>query len=463
MEAGQLSGVLAECAERLGVPGVSAAIHHRGAVALAAHGITSIENPLTVDDRTLFLSGSIGKTFTATAMMRLAERGAVEFDAPVRRYLPDLKLKDERTAANVTVLQLFNHTAGWSGDFNADTGEGDDALARYVERMSELDQDNPLGRVVSYNNTSLSLAGRLIEIVCGTTYETAVADLLLRPLGLDDTFYFPRDVMTRRFAMGHTKHPDGRLSVARPWGDSRGGNPAGGMSTTAADLIAWARFHLGDGRTATGERLLSAESVRRMQQPTAHMPGSALGDHVGISWLIRDVDGVRLVEHGGTMIGQHAQLTLVPERDLAIAVLTNSSPNGATLNRELVRHLLSDAEGIDERDPRPVSRTQVAEYVGTYETDSSICVVTSPGGDLNVTVELKPQALADYGLDPDDAVEPPVPLGLLDDTGDRYIVCGGPAMGMRGYFTRDERGTVVGIHLGGRLARRVATAVKEAR
>ena len=102
-----------------------------------SHGVTSVENPLPVDEHTLFQFGSTGKTFTATAIMRLVDQGRVDLDATVRTYLPELTLSDESVAGAVTVLQLLNHTAGWSGDVFDNTGDGDDALARYVELMAD--------------------------------------------------------------------------------------------------------------------------------------------------------------------------------------------------------------------------------------------------------------------------------------------------------------------------------------
>src|SRR5207249_408853 len=165
----QLREAVHEGAERLEVPGVSVGVYSGGEEHYAFHGVTSIENPLPVDENTLFQFGSTGKTFTATAMMRLVEQGKVSLDAPARTYVPELRLKDEDVAEKVTVLQLFNHTAGWAGDLMDDTGDGDDALARYVENMAELDQVTPLGSAVSYNNASLSVAGLIIAKITGTT------------------------------------------------------------------------------------------------------------------------------------------------------------------------------------------------------------------------------------------------------------------------------------------------------
>jgi len=285
----ELEKMVDELASELHVPGVAVGIVHNGEEQEAYSGVTSLENPLPVDASTLFQFGSTGKTYTATAVMRLAEQGRVDLDAPVRTYVPELRLQDDDVAQRVTVLQLLNHTAGWEGDLTVDMGDGDDALARYVERMADLNQVTPLGATFSYNNASLSLAGRVIEKIMGTTYEAAMAELILEPLGMTSTYFFPNDVMTRRFAVGHTKHEDGSITVARPWALPRANWPAGGMSAPARDQLTWARFHLGDGCASDGTRLLSKDAVLRMQRPTATMAGSALGDAVGIAWLLGEI------------------------------------------------------------------------------------------------------------------------------------------------------------------------------
>ena len=451
---------LGEVAERLAVPGVAAGIYQAGKEQYSFHGVTSTENPLPVDDGTLFQLGSIGKTYTATALLRLVERGELELEAPVRRYVPELRLKDETVASSVTLLQLLNHTAGWQGDLMDDTGDGDDALARYVERMAGIEQEFPLGTAVAYNNASLSLAGRVIEKVTGGTYERAIKELLFEPLGLEHSFFFFNEIMTRRFAAGHQQRADGTIHVARPWGLPRSGNPAGGISASAPDTIAWARFHLGDGRAADGTPVLATGLLELMKRPTARMPGSALGDAMGIAWMLRDVDGVRLVEHGGDTIGQHSQLLMVPERDFALVLLTNCGPNGPQLIDELQRWALEAYLGVIDRDPAPVAldEAELVRYTGEYETIAVRGHITVDGGGLLLTVEIKPEALEQLRQTGEDEPEspPPFPLGLLPGEGDRYIVTDGPAKGMKGYFVRDASGTVESIHVGGRLASRVA-------
>ncbi len=454
-----LQSKLTELAQELGVIGVAAGVVIDGEEHYAFHGVTSAENPLDVDENTLFQFGSTGKTYTSTAILRLVEQGKIELDAPVRRYVPQLKLKDEDVAAKVTVLQLLNHTAGWDGDMLDNTGDGDDALEKYVARMERLEQVSPLGETVSYNNASLSLAGRVIEKVTGSTYEQAIRDLLFEPLGLKQTWFFPNEIMSRRFAVGHTCHDDGKVTISRPWAMARGSAPAGGMSATARDQLAWAKFHLGDGTAADGTRVLSREHLDLMKEPTADMRGSALGDFVGISWLIRDIDGVRLVGHGGTTNGQYSAFVLVPERNFGFISMTNSGPNGSELNTKLEKWALEHFLGLVDAEPEQLQLGDEAleQYVGRYETIAATVDLTANQGRLWAAVEIKPEtAAALYEAGEEIPEQPPIPLAILSGEGDQYVVPDGPGKGMRGYFARDNEGNVTGVHLGGRLASRVA-------
>jgi CubicO group peptidase (beta-lactamase class C family) len=462
MQDSALQDKLDQLATELQVPGVSVGILADGQERYAYHGVTSTENPLPVDEETLFQFGSTGKTYTATAMMRLVDQGRVSLDAPVRTYLPEFRLKDPAVAEKVTVLHLFNHTAGWQGDLMTNTGDGDDALERYVALMADLEQVTPLGAVVSYNNASLSVAGLIIAKVCRTTYEQAVRDLLFTPLGMDHSWFFPNEIMTRRFAVGHTLHDEGKVTVNRPWALPWGNAPAGGISANSRDLIAWAHFHLGDGTAADGTRLLSKDLLDRMKEPTVDMRGSALGDFVGISWLLRDVDGVRLVGHGGTTNGQYSDFVMAPERGYALTSMANCGPNGAQLNHAISRWALEHYLGVIDKDPEPVvlGDDALAPFVGRYETIAAMCEITADAGHLVASIDIKPEMrkiLSEAGEEiPDD--QPPFILGLLHADGNEYVISEGPAKGMKGYFVRDGGGSVTGVHLGGRLATRVGAS-----
>lgn len=449
----ELEERVAEAAQRLGVPGAAVGICAGGDEDYVYHGVTSIEHPLEVTAETLFQIGSTTKTYTATVMMMLAERGLVDLDAPVRTYVPELRLKDEEVARTVTVLQLLNHTAGWVGDIHENTGDGDDARERYMHVLATVDQKSKPGTVASYNNAAVNLAGLVIERVTGRTYEAVVKEMLLDPLGMESSYFFPGDVITRRFAVGHRKR-DEQVRVARPWALPRSVAPAGGIVSTAADQVRYARFHLGDGRTASGARLLDQGSLLRMRDATASLNGSALGDWVGISWLMRDVGGVRVVAHGGSTNGQQSSFDVVPERDFAITVLTNADA-GYMLHREIVEWVLQAYCGAVEPEPEPIPVTDadLAPLAGRYSSEHAYVDVEPEGDSLVLRVGYTPEGermLKEIvGELPESK---PMRIKLIP--GDRFVVSEGEAKGMKGHILRED-GAVRALNVGGRLAYRV--------
>lgn len=449
-------------ATELEVPGVSVGVLVDGVEHYASFGVTNAEHPLPVTDTTLFQFGSTGKTFTATAIMRLVEQGRVRLSDKVRQHVPELVLQDESVAAEVTVLQLLNHTAGWDGDFFTDTGDGDDALAKYVALMAGLTQVNPLGTAVSYNNASLVLAGRLIEKVTGQTFAAAIHELLLEPLGLTNTFLSKNEIMTRRFAAGHSL-VDGTQKVVRPWGMSGNVGPAGGISGDAHDQLAWARFHLGDGKAQHGTQILSKETLDLMRQPTAACPGNALGEAIGISWLLDVVDGESVAKHGGTTIGQYSAFVMVPDRSFAVISMTNGGPGGPQLNRHIVEWALEHFLGLKSTDPEAASLSaeELAPYTGRFASISGVMTVTAGDGVLLIDVEASEEtkkAMAAMGADPDQE-QPTMAIAVQAVDADRFVGVEGQAKGLVGSFVRDESGLVTGVSLGGRVSTRVpATA-----
>ncbi|WP_377272053.1 serine hydrolase domain-containing protein [Peterkaempfera sp. SMS 1(5)a] len=447
-----LSEFVAATAAEFGIPGAAVGLWVDGREVFACHGVTSVDHPLPVDQDTLYVLGSVTKTCTATALMRLVAEGRVELDAPVRRYVPEFALPDEQAAAQITVLNLLNHTAGLDWRMILDTGEGDDALAGYVAGMAGLEQIAPVGARASYSQVGYNLAGRILEKVTGLPYEQAVATLLLKPLGMSNSVFAPAEAMTRRFAVGHNLDEDGTPVTVRQWKDTRANNPGGGIVSSVADQLRWARFHLGDGRAEGGDRVLPAEVLHRMTEPTVALQASTLGDAIGIGWFLRDVDGVRTVGHGGSANGQFAELLIVPERNFAVVVMSNAGPGGVPFNQTVVRWALRTFLGVVDRDPEPLpyDEARAREVVGGYENDAMTFTIGTDGAGLTLEVLIKPEirAAADTELPSD---YPPFAIGLLPGDADEYIVTDGALQGQRGFFTRDADGAVVGADLAGRL------------
>ncbi|HUE85734.1 MAG TPA: serine hydrolase domain-containing protein [Vicinamibacterales bacterium] len=139
----------------LGVPGVALGVLADGEVRTRGFGITNVDHSLPVTEDTLFQIGSISKTFTGTAIMRLVERNQLRLDDPVRKYLPGFRVKDAYASARATVRDTLTHMGGWEGDFFDDPSNGDDALERIVERMAALEQTAKLGEMWGYQQRRL--------------------------------------------------------------------------------------------------------------------------------------------------------------------------------------------------------------------------------------------------------------------------------------------------------------------
>jgi CubicO group peptidase (beta-lactamase class C family) len=451
-----LSDIVETTSKKFNIPGVAVGVWADGKVISACHGVTSVENPLPIDQDTLFIVASVTKTFTATTLMRLVAEGKVELNSPVRRYVPEFRLKDQQAADTITVLNLLNHTSGLDWRVNADTGEGDDALERYVAKMAEMGLIALPGTRTSYSQAGYNLLGRIIEKVTGQTFEQAVASLVFEPLGLSHSFFARDDIMIRRFVVGHNPGEDGILSIARPWRHSRGENPGGGIATSVADLLCWAKFHLGDGRAESGTRVLPTHVLQQMKKPTIELRASNLGDAIGIGWFLRDVDGVRTVGHAGSANGQFAELLTVPERNFAVVSLSNASPGGIPFNQAVVRWALENYLGLVNRDPEPIpfDAARAQKIAGKYANEMMTFTIDTVGARLRLELRIKPEirAAAEKEPPPDPS---PCDFGLLPGNKDEYIITSGEFKGQRGFFTRDKSGTVIGVDLAGRFFSRV--------
>lgn len=434
----------AKVMEEKGVPGVAVGILHQGEAAAAGFGVTNADHPLPVTDKTLFQIGSITKTFTGTAIMRLIEKGKLDLNATVRTYLPDFKVADERAASQATIRHLLTHMGGWVGDFFDDTGAGDDALAKYMANMADLDQLAPINTVWSYNNAGFYLAGYIIEVVSGKSYQETLKELVLEPLGLESSYFDAGDVMTHRFAVGHNVSETG-TQIARPWPLPRAAYPAGGITCNVPDLLSYAQFHLGDGRTDDKTRLLSAESMTQMQSPQASVWGN---ETWGLTWGINEINGTRQISHGGGTIGQISLLILVPEHKFAIAILTNANRGGA-VTRDVSRWALKKYLGLESPDPVSIeaSEEELTPYVGRYSRPFMSIELGLLGGKLVGQMTYK------RGFPAKDSPPPPAPppASLVLCEKDRLLVMDGPLKDAKADVVRKPDGTIGWLRVGGRI------------
>jgi CubicO group peptidase (beta-lactamase class C family) len=438
-----------------GIPGVAVGILHRGAEYIRGFGVTDVDHPVPVDGDTLFKIGSTTKTFTGTTVMRLVEQQRLELDDPVHRFLPEFRTADPAVASRVTVRQLLNHSAGWLGDDFQDYGPGDDALARYVQGMVRLPQLTPLGAVLAYNNAAVTLAGRLVEVITGRPYEQAARELVIDPLGLDRTRFFAEELTGFSVAAPHDVVEGTPRVDPSSFTLPRAANPSGGLLSSVRDQLRYARFHLGDGTAPGGARLLTERSLVAMRSDPG--PGGTLSvelDGVGVTWLLRpSAEGVRIVQHGGSLPGQYSGFLMVPDRGFALTMLTNSQGGPKLLNElftddwalrrfAAVHNLPTVPKALNASELAPYEGHYSGQIIGTTGAVEPIDVqLTAEGSQLSMTRtsgdEVTEARFAFYGRD--------------------HVICldtNSVLSQMRADFLRGPEGAIQWFRLGGRLYRR---------
>lgn len=445
----EVARIVAEEQARHPIPGAAVGIAFGADELTTCFGVTNVDHPLAVDPDTLFQVGSITKTFLATLVMRLVDEGTLELDLPVRRWIPELTLRDEGVAARVTLRHLLTHRAGWFGDHFEDTGNNDDALARYVALMSGFEQQVPLGTIWAYNNAAFALAGRVVEKVTHRPIEKAMRELLFVPLGLARTFFFADEVITYRTASGHNVFDDAPR-VARPWALARQSNCLGGIVSTVGDLLRYARFHMGDGTTASGPPYLDPGTIALMRSRLCDGP---LGQFRGIGWAVQDADGLDVVSHNGATIGQQALLQLVPARRFALAMLTNTN-EAAQIQSAMTHWAWRRFLGVEPHDPVPRAHTaaEAARVAGTYRQPASEVRIAIDGDGLVLHQRPLESSFRSRMAEP-----PPIPkpVRLAFSAADRLLLMEGPLRGSQIEILGGGASAPEWVRFGSRIFKRV--------
>jgi len=435
--------------ERWTVPGVAIGIWNDGEQELHAYGLANLETGYELAEDTILQIGSISKIFTTTLLMTLVDEGLIDLDDPVSKHLPGFRLTEDGTQDQVRVRDLVTHVSGVFGDHFEDFGWGDDALGRYVASMSDLRQIYAPGTLWSYTNSAFNLAGHIIEEKLDMPFEDAVRERIFEPLGMDRSFYYPHEAITYRVSVGHTLvDPAGdEHEVARRWPIPRASGPAGSISSTVENMLRFARFHMGDG-TWEGQRILSDESRKLMQSEVIDFAG--LADAWGLGWQINYYDDTQVIGHGGATNGFNAHLDVVPARDFAVVVLTNSG-RGAAAYREITKWAFEHYLGLTKEEPEAIAMDDdaLAEYAGSYSQPLADVTLSVEDGGLKLETVSK-SALADTD---EDRKAPPVHLEPLGN--DRFRVTAGAGAGSLVDFFRHDDGSIRFVRVGGRVSDRV--------
>jgi CubicO group peptidase (beta-lactamase class C family) len=355
------------------VVGVQLAGASVGGITSGAAGGRDLDQPdALVTNETRFRPGSITKLLTATLVMQCVDDGLVALDDPVTTHVPSFRLRPDVDASKVRVGHLIAHSSGIdAADLFVDTGDGDGCLADYVALLAETGLLFEPGAWMSYCNAGFVLAGHLVELVRGCTWEDAARVHVLDPLGMDATsFVTGREADTRPsgddVARGHLGGFGGAMAV--PAGTlssdpmcTRGlGPPGGTLESTAADLARLAASHLG---LAGVPPVLSEGASSAMQQLQARAPGGVTRmAGMGLSWQVwrRDGGGPLLPRIGGANPGQSGIIATDPEARCAVVALTNSDQGINAVNAALDGF---GPQSVPDDEPAP---EDLSGYVGRY-------------------------------------------------------------------------------------------------
>jgi len=375
-----------------GVPGAAVGVDLAGETVFAAHGVTHVDHPLPVDERTLFQIASNSKPFTAALVLSLVGEGRLGLDDPVREHLPEFRMPDSRHDAEVTVRHLLTHRVGWDGDALFIRQPEPPALDAIFEPMARARQLVPPGGAWTYSNAAFSVAGRLVERKTGLDFPQALRERILAPLGMTRTVTTADEAIFHRVAMRHLSIP-GRQAVALPGGGWQRGweltpldVPPGGVVSSAEDLLRWLRYWLGrgDGEIPGLTEALRSEAL--VPQVERYNPGS--GQAIG--WALRHDPAALVYQHGGLTAGYCSYTLFAPSLDLAAVVLTNGTSGGA-VHDALTKWLVGEIGGTPWSDPAPLDpQPELTRYEGDYWGSFGTSRVRIVDGELELATERHP-------------------------------------------------------------------------
>jgi CubicO group peptidase (beta-lactamase class C family) len=343
------------------VPGISLAIVKDGRVVVAkGYGVRKLGEAAPVDDQTLFGIASNTKVFTATALGLLVEEGKIaDWDAAVTDYLPWFQMWDPYVTREMTVRDLLVHRSGLG------LGAGDllwwppstYQRKEVARRLRFIKPATSFRSAYAYDNVLYLIAGELIESVSGLTWEEFVAQRILKKVGMTTSeVRYSAGANNGNVAGTHAK-VDGVLRPVKPMA-SDNTNPAGGINSNAEDMAKWMLVLLSKGQLAAGSQLYNEKTYRELTTLVTPIPISVpppelaalrpnfQGYALGLN--VTDYRGIKVITHTGGLPGYLSKVTLLPELNLGITVLTNQESGEAFSS--LTWHIVDNYLGVQATD-----------------------------------------------------------------------------------------------------------------
>jgi len=317
------------------VPGVAIAVVQDGKVVYAkGYGYRDLEQKLPVTTATLFPIGSITKSFTALTFAILKNEGKVDWDQPVRGYLPEFQMHDPVATEQATPRDLFSHRTGlprhdlvwYSSDFSRED---------LVSRLHDLKPNKGFRSAYQYNNLTIATMGYLEGKLTGLGWEGAIREKIFTPLGMSHSDLSVSEIeKTDDHALPYELKKEVVTKI--PYHNIDAIGPAGSINSNVDDMSHYLIFQLGDGKYE-GKQVVAENDLREMHSPQTAIPDPppafsmpGLGHFsYGLAWVATSYRGHNLVWHNGGIDGFYALLSMLPDDHMGVVVLTNL-PNGQT-------------------------------------------------------------------------------------------------------------------------------------
>jgi CubicO group peptidase (beta-lactamase class C family) len=310
--------------KELGIPGAALVIVQGDQIVhLKAFGVAD-GSGRRVTTQTPFFTGSTGKSFTALAIMQLVEANTIKLDVPVQTYLPWFHVADVKASEMITVRQLLNMASGIPQSIGqeqiANVDLSDSAIENNVRALAKIELIAPPGRRYEYSNSNYVTLGIIIQAVTGQSYETYIKEHIFQPLDMQNSFTSKTEAQQDGLIVGYQKWFG--VPVASPnLPFVRGSLPAGYLNMSAEDFGHYLIAQLNDGNYQ-GVSVLSPAGIAELHHPDIQMSGAT--DFYAMGWEVQQYQDVQVIGHNGAVPGYTTGMFLVPERNLAVALVMNT-------------------------------------------------------------------------------------------------------------------------------------------
>jgi CubicO group peptidase (beta-lactamase class C family) len=319
------------------VPGIAVGIIKDGKLIHAkGYGVRSLKNNLPVNENTLFGIASNSKAFTSAALGMLVDEGKLKWDDKVTDYINGFKMYDAYVTESFTIRDLLTHRSGLglgSGDLMFFPDGSDFSREDVVRNLRHLKQVSSFRSQYDYDNNLYIVAGMVIEKISGLSWEEFIEQRIMKPVGFETSIASYNRVKNNLNIIDAHAPADGKVvMIPHDWNPIA--NPAGGIMSNITDLSKWVILQMNAGKLENGKQLFSKEVHNEMWSPQTIIKSSGGPYNVhfsayGLGWFLADVKGYKQVSHTGGLAGTVTQVTMIPEINLGIIVLTNQQQGAA--------------------------------------------------------------------------------------------------------------------------------------